>query len=86
MPHTSECDKIHYSGTTRSNLCNEEMLKSNEKTQIESHCIDNVSYNGNKDNQVTKDIIQEQPDVPFANEEMLKGMKKQEQNLTTQIT
>ena len=35
-----------------------------------------MSYNGNKNTQVTKDIIQEQPDVTFANEKMLKINEK----------
>ena len=47
-----------------------------KKTQIESHCTDNESYNGNEDTQVTKDTIQEQPYVTFANEEMLKSNEK----------
>ena len=51
-------------------------VKSNEKAQIESHCMDNMGYGGNKDIKITTDIIQEQPDVTFADEEMLKVMKK----------
>ena len=52
------------------------MLASNEKILMESHYTDNMSYDENKDTQVTKDIIQEQPDVTFANEEMLKSTEK----------
>ena len=44
------------------------MLKSNEKAQIESHCMDKLGYYRNKDTKVTTDIIQDHPDVTFANE------------------
>ena len=35
-----------------------------------------MGYNGNKDTKVTTDIIQEQPDVTFADGKMLKVIKK----------
>ena len=57
-------------------FANEEMLKTNEKAQIESYCTDNVGYNGNKDTKVKTDIIQEQPDVTFADEELFKSNEK----------
>ena len=57
-------------------FANDEMLKSNEKAQIKSHCTDSMGYNGNKDTKVTTDIIQDQPDVIFADEEILKSNKK----------
>ena len=50
-------------------FANEEMLKSNEKAKIESHCMDNTGYNRNKDTKVTAGIIQDQQDVTFADEE-----------------
>ena len=52
------------------------MFKIKEKIQIEYHYTDNVSYDRNKDTQVTKDIIQGKPDVTFADEEMLKSNEK----------
>ena len=55
---------------------NDEMIKINEKAQIESHCMDTMGYDGNKDTKVTTDIIQDQPDVTFADEEMLKSNEK----------
>ena len=44
-----------------------------KKTQIESHWTYNVSSDGNEETDVMKYFIQEQPDVKFANEEMLKS-------------
>ena len=46
------------------------------KIRRESHYTDNVSLYGNKETYVTKDIIQEQPDVSFVNEEMLNSNEK----------
>ena len=37
--------------------------------------MDNMGYDGNKDTKVTIDIIQEQPDITFADEEMLKSIR-----------
>ena len=51
-------------------------LKVMKKTRIESNCTDNVSLDGNKETDVTKNIFQEQPDITFANEEMLKSNEK----------
>ena len=61
------------------------MLKSNEKAKIESHCTDNMGYNGNTDTKVTTDIIQDQPDVTLADEEMLKSNEKTQIEFTAQI-
>ena len=63
---------------------NDKMLKSNEKAQIESHCMKNMGYNGNKDTKVTADIIRDQPDVTFADEEMLKSNEKTQTKFTAQ--
>ena len=35
-----------------------------------------MGYDGNKDTRVTTDIIQEHPDVTFANEEIIKSNEK----------
>ena len=40
------------------------------------HCSDNVSSDRNEETDVTKDIIQKQLNVTFANEEMLKSNEK----------
>ena len=64
---------------------NDTMLKSNGKVQIESHCMDNMVYDRNKDTTVTTDIIQDQQDVTFVDEEMLKSNEKTEIEFTPQI-
>ena len=51
-------------------------LKSPLKNTNRTHCSDNVSSDGNKETDVTKDIIQKQPNVTFANEDMLNSNEK----------